>query len=152
MATPNYLLTDLQSEAFTTNDGDPMYCDLYKPAPNAIREGTTKTLSGVYYVHAYTQVPCRFGQTPAVAQASSIGAIDEYMVFTYDVLRLNIAQECDDRWFAYDPQFDQWYAIKGTAQNRHFRAQEALYKCARAEQSPIYQDMVMVDGVPMPPT
>lgn len=105
-------------------------------------------MSGVYYSSAYTNVRGRIGQTPAVATPGLLGRTDEYMVYTFDVLRLHIDQECDDGWYIYHPAGDQWYVIQGTAQARHFRAQESTYKCARAEAPPTSANLTMSLGVP----
>lgn len=138
----SYSLTDVQTAAFSQT------FELYKPVANTSRTGTAKVFNGVYYSLAYDNVPGRVGQTPAVAHSGPIGATDEYMVFTFDVLRLHIDQECDDRWFVRDKDLDQWYAVLGTAQNRHFRASEATYKCARAEAPPESVDLPIIGGLP----
>lgn len=137
-----YTLTPIQNAAFSQT------FNLYKPTGNAVRTGTTKTSSGFYSALAYSAVRGRIGQTPAVAQPSRIGRTDEYMVFTFDVLRMHIDQECDDGWFVYDIALDQWYVVQGTATNRHFRAHEATYKLARAEAPPMTQNLSLNGGVP----
>lgn len=139
----SYVLTPIQAAAFNQR------FNLYSPTANTLRSGTTKTMNGVYYKLVYSNVAGRIGQTPAVAQPSATGRTDEYMVFTFDVLRLNIDQECDDGWAVYDILLDQWYIVQGTAQIRHFRARESTYKLARAEAPPVGKDLVLVGGGPI---
>lgn len=126
-----YSLTAIQRRAFTQR------LDLYRQTENNNRTGLTKTSNGVYYTLAYEDVRGRIAQTPAVATPGAIGRTDEYMVYTFDVLRLHIDQECDDGWIVYDGEADQWYTVQGTAQNRHWRAKTAIYKLARAEEPPL---------------
>lgn len=107
--------------------------ELWRPVANAVRTDTNVGFSGVYYTLAYDNVRGRIGESPDIAGASPIGRTSRDMVYTFDLLRLHMEQECDDTWYVRDKAADQWYIVQGTPQNRHFRAKESVYQCARAE-------------------